>query len=208
MATVSIKRRHCFGPDSAGTHMTPSEFDRTDFVEGWRYELIYGLLIVSPFPLEGQRDANGELGYWLRTYRDSHPQGWCFDSSLYEHTVRTARNRRRADRVIWAGLGRRPRPKDVPTIVVEFVSEGKRDRKRDYEEKRDEYLAIGVREYWIIDRFERSLVVYSKQGGKVKRRLVREKHTYTTDLLPGFELPLARLLALADGWPREEPEPA
>src|SRR5208337_602516 len=38
-----------------------------------------------------------------------------------------------------------------------FVSEGKRNRPRDYHEKRTEYLAAGVREYWINDRFARTL---------------------------------------------------
>jgi Uma2 family endonuclease len=208
MATVSAKRRRQFGPDSAGTLMTPREFDRANFVEGWRYELVNGVLIVSPPSLENERDPNEELGYLLRTYRDTHPQGWCLDATLFEQTVKTASNRRRADRVIWAGLGRQPQPKDVPTIVVEFVSEGKRDRKRDYEEKRDEYLALGVQEYWVIDRFQRTLTVYSRRGKKTRKRVIGEKQIYATPLLPGFELPLARLLALANGWPKSEAEPA
>lgn len=208
MATVRMKRRRAFGPDAAGTLMTPREFDRADFVEGWRYELINGVLVVSPPPLENERDPNGELEYMLRTYRDNHPKGWCLDATLFEQTVKTEKNRRRADRVIWAGLGRQPRLNGVPTIVVEFVSEGKRDRKRDYEEKRDEYMEIGVSEYWIIDRFQRTLTVYSRQGKKIQKRVVNEKKTYTTPLLPGFELPLIQLLTLADSWPKNEAESA
>src|SRR5215471_9031399 len=144
MATVVRKRRREFGPHSAGTIMTPQEFDRADFVEGWRYELIHGVLVVSPTPLENERDPNGELEYWLRSYRDNHPQGAALDATLSEHTVKTKKNRRRADRVIWAGLGRRPRKGETPSVIAEFVSAGKRDRLRDYEEKRDEYMEIGV----------------------------------------------------------------
>jgi Uma2 family endonuclease len=180
--------------------MAPREFDRADFAEGWRYELIHGVLIVTPPPLEEERDPNGELCYWLRAYRDTHPQGAALDGTLYEQTVKTRKNRRRADRVIWAGLGRPPRRGEAPTIVIEFVSEGKRDRERDYEEKRDEYLEIGVGEYWIIDRFKRLMTVYGPGGKRPRRRLVREHQTYTTNLLPGFELPLGRLLAVADRW--------
>src|SRR5262245_7911968 len=134
MATVIRKRRREFGPHSAGTVMTSHEFDRADFQEGWRYELINGVLVVSPIPLENELDPNGELCYLLRTYRDTHPQGWVLDATLFEQTVKTAKNRRKADRVIWAGLGRQPRRGEVPTIIVEFVSAGKRDRQRDYEE--------------------------------------------------------------------------
>jgi Uma2 family endonuclease len=206
MPTVTEKEVRVFGPDANGTLMTPREFDRAEFREGWRYELMHGVLIVSPPPLENERDPNGELEYWLRSYRDTHPQGAALDRTLAEQSVKTLKNRRIADRVIWAGLGRKPRKHDAPTIVVEFVSAGKRHRKRDYEEKRDEYLATGVREYWVIDRFRRTLTVFSKPGAKVKKRVERENQVYATDLLPGFELPLAQRLAIADEWDEPEPE--
>jgi len=199
MATVTGKRVREFGPDSAGTLMTPREFDRAGFVEGWRYELIHGVLVVSPIPLEEERDANGELGYLLRTYRHTHPQGSSLNATLSEHTVRTGSNRRRADRVIWAGLGRHPRRSETPTIAVEFVSAGKRD----YEEKRDEYQAAGVQEYWVMDRFHRTMTVYARRGSKFHKRVLKENQVYTTHLVPGFELPQARLFALADSWPEE-----
>jgi Uma2 family endonuclease len=106
--------------------------------------------------------------------------------------------------VIWAGLGRRPNLEhDVPAIVAEFVSRSRRDRYRDYEEKRLQYLDLGVREYWIIDRFRRTMTVYRREPaitGSDTVITVTESETYHTDLLPGFELPLARLLAVADWW--------
>jgi Uma2 family endonuclease len=78
MATVAampINIREPLGPDSAGTHLSPREFDRADFAEGWRYELIDGVLIVSPIPSEQESSPNDELGQLLRMYRDLHPQG-------------------------------------------------------------------------------------------------------------------------------------
>jgi len=202
MATVTEKRVREFGPDSAGTLMTPREFDRAEFAEGWRYELIHGVLVVTPIPLESERDPNGELGHLLRSYRDSYP-GASLDATLFEHTVRTGANRRRADRVIWARLGRLPRRGETPTIIAEFVSAGKRGRRRDYEEKRDEYEAAGVQEYWVTDRFDRTLTVFTLRGGKFRRRVLKENSIYMTRLLPGFELPLARLFAVADRWQGE-----
>jgi Uma2 family endonuclease len=180
--------------------MTPREFDRAEFEEGWRFELINGVLIVSPRPLKNERDPNEELGRWLRNYKEFHPEGSALDATVPEEMVATRQSRRAADRVIWAGLGRQPRESDVATIIAEFVSKGKRDRKRDYEDKRDEYLEIGVKEYWVMDRFTRTMTVFFSQAGKIRRRVIRENQTYTTDLLPGFELPLAKLLALADSW--------
>ena len=89
---------------------------------------------------------------------------------------------------------------DVPTIAVEFVSRRRRDLLRDYEEKRREYLALGVAEYWIIDRFRRTMTVYHNPPRVPAEQVVAENEVYHTDLLPGFELPLARLLAVADQW--------
>jgi Uma2 family endonuclease len=201
MTTAVRKRRRQFGPAAAGTLMTVREFDRADFVEGFCYELINGVLIVSPSPLENERDPNGELEYLLRVYRDTHPEGWALDATLFEQTVKTQKNRRRADRVIWAGLGRHPRCGEIPTIIVEFVSAGKRDRQRDYEDKRDEYLPLGVKEYWVIDRFKKTLTVFWLEGDQVRKKVIRANQKYRTGLLPGFELPLAQLFAAADRWP-------
>jgi Uma2 family endonuclease len=208
MATATVKEAPVFGPESNGILMTPEEFDRADFDDRYRYELINGVLIVSPIPSEREADPNEELGYLLRRYQEDHPKGKALDKTLPERMVRTRRNknRRRADRSIWAGLGRLPRKHETPTIIAEFVSARKRDRQLDYEVKRGEYLAIRVKEYWIFDRFERILTVFSLLGGKVRKRVFREHQIYRTPLLPGFELPLARLLALADAWPEESTE--
>jgi Uma2 family endonuclease len=140
----------------------------------------------------------------LRSYRDHHPKGKTLDATLAERIVETGDNRRRADRLIWAGLGRVPRRREVPTIIAEFVSRRKRDRVRDYETKRDEFQAINVKEYWVIDRFQRIMTVFTLRAGKVQRRVIREHQVYKTSLLPGFELPLDQLFAQADRWLTEE----
>ncbi len=199
MSTINTRTRLILGPELNGTLMTPREFDAVEECdERYVYELVNGVLVVSPPPLEDERDPNEELGFLLRLYREQHPRGAALDATLPEQTVRTRRSRRRADRVIWAGLGRQPDPRnDVPTIVVEFVSAGKRNRQRDYNTKRREYLKLGVAEYWLIDRFQRIMTVY-RSG--VPERGVGEDESYRTRLLPGFELPLARLLAAADRW--------
>jgi len=183
--------------------MSPQEFDAiTEFDDRYRYELIHGVLVVSPPPDIAERDPNGELEYLLRDYKKRHPQGSALDKTVTEHEIRPGDDRRRADRVIWAGLGRVPDPEeDVPTIAIEFVSRGKRNWLRDYEEKRREYLAIGVAEYWIIDRFRRTMTVYRNPPGVPAEQVVAENQVYQTELLPGFELPLACLLAVADEWP-------
>lgn len=182
---------------AAGIRLSPNEFDAAEFEPGWRYELINGVLVVSPHTLPQERGPNERLGHWLLSYQEQHPQGAALDRTLPEHDIHVGGQRRRADRVIWAGLGRRPDPAETPTIAIEFVSAGRRNLIRDYEQKRHEYESIGVREYWVFNRFDRTVTVYLPGGKKLVRR---ENETYATDLLPGFELPLADLLAAADDW--------
>jgi Uma2 family endonuclease len=199
VVTQEIPRLH-LAPHSSGASLTTAEFDAAEFEEGWRYELIHGVLVVSPPPLRKERDPNEELGHWLRSYQEGHSEGCALDATFHEETVVTPTERRRADRVIYVGLGRDPHEGEVPAIVVEFVSAGKRNLIRDYQEKRDEYLAIGVREYWIIDRFARCLTVYRPQGSRSTQHVVREGEVYATPLLPGFELRLDAILERADRW--------
>src|SRR5947208_7680942 len=160
MATAILARKrkppepaYEFGIESAGILMTPQEFDDADYEDfdpAWDYELINGVLVVSPIPMRQETDPNEELGHLLRTYRESHLLRKALDKTLPEQYVRCGRNRRKADRVIWAGLGRLPRKSENPTIVVEFVSSRKRDRERDYDAKREDYRKAKIQEYWII----------------------------------------------------------
>ena len=204
MSPMTSRAARRLGPRTAGRSMTAEEFDdlpESAFHDRFRFEVIRGVLVVTPPPGNAEVDPNQELGYLLLLHQESHPRGAVIDKTLPEQTVATT-NRRRCDRAIWTGLGHVPDLKrDVPTIVVEFVSASKRDRVRDYEEKSREYLEAGVREYWIIDRFRRIMTVHRNTPAGVVTLTVQEAETYQTELLPGFVLPLARLLAKADHWP-------
>jgi Uma2 family endonuclease len=205
-ATKKLDSPVTFGHEHNGILMTPEEFDKADFDDFWNFELINGVLVVTPIPLEEEADPNEELGHLLRQYRDAHPMGHNLNGTLSERYVKSGRNRRKPDRIIWASLGRRPRRGENPTIIVEFVSSRKRDRERDYREKRAEYLRLGVKEYWIVDRFARQMMVITRGHGKVQPRVVAESQSYETKLLPGFVLPLARLFVRSDSWATEEPD--
>jgi Uma2 family endonuclease len=197
------------GPELAGALLTAEEFDAADVAgDLYVYELIHGVLVVTPPPSEGERGPNELLAQLLLNYRDQHPHGKALDCTLPEHLVKVQGNRRRADRVIWAGLGRLPDVRrDRPAIVIEHVSKGRRNLKRDYEAKRTEYLASGIAEYWIIDRFRRILTVHRGPADQPSQVLVEEHEVYTTPLLPGFELPLAKLFEVADRLAEAQEEP-
>ena len=47
------------------------------------------------------------------------------------------------------------------------------------------------------------MLVHQNRPAGVSTLIVAEAGSYLTDLLPGFVLPLARLLTRADDWPRK-----
>jgi Uma2 family endonuclease len=200
--TIAPPSTLVLGPEDNGILMTPEEFDAIEeYDEEYRYELINGVLIVSPVPMPQERSLNDLLAYFLLKYQREDPQGSALDDTLPEHIVETGRNRRRADRVIWAGLGRMPNYKtDTPTIIIEFISKRRRDRRRDLEEKRDEYLGLDIAEYWAFDRFQRQMFVFVKTPTGVEERVLTEHDVYRTPRLPGFEFSVASFLALAAKW--------
>ncbi len=194
------------GPWANGMLMTPEEFDTaTEWDPDYRYELVNGVLIVHDFAEIGVRVQTERLGYLLLRYQERHPEGHHLDATVFSEPIATMTSRWIAHRAIWAGMGRFPQSgRDIPTIAVEFTSESSRDRKRDFVHKRQEYEEIGVREYWVIDRFRRQMTVFRGPD----THIVPDTEVYRTDLLPGFELPLAKLFSEAEAWSQDdEPTP-
>ncbi len=73
--------------------------------------------------------------------------------------------------------------------------------KRDYVTKKDEYRELGHQaEYWIVDRFSRTMTVHRNTPEGATEFVISEGEIYRTPLLPGFELPLSELLEAADAW--------
>jgi len=202
MTTASLEQEVFLGLDSAGVMMTPEEFDaigEDEYDENYRYELINGVVVVSPLPSPEETGPNELLGHYLLLYKETHRRGKSLDWTLPQQYVFLKRTRRIADRLIWTGLGRQPnRRSDLPSIAVEFVSRGRRSQKRDYVDKRKDYSKAGIKEYWIIDRFQRTMTVirYKSTGEEVI--VIRDNETYEPPFLPGFKVPLADILAAAD----------
>jgi len=82
----------------------------------------------------------------------------------------------------------------VPVLVVEVLSPS--TRRRDFNQKRQFYLDVGVEEYWIVDPLAQTLDVYRQEDGTLFHltHLTRE-NTLTSSLLPGFRCPVADLFS-------------
>jgi len=204
MATAPVREELYLGPECNGLRLTPQEFDAVeDYDENYAYELINGVVVVNPIAGAAETGPNELLGYYLFLYQSSHPKGLVLDGTLPQQYVRTSKSRRLADRLIWTGLGRVPNVRrDVARIVVEFVSRGRRNARRDYVDKRLEYMEAGIAEYWIFDRFRRTLTVIRK--GRKRDLVIAEGKTYQPSLLPGFEVFVGQILIAADRWARSE----
>ncbi len=73
-----------------------------------------------------------------------------------------------------------------PDLVVEVVSKG--GEKRDYVEKREEYLRLSVREYWILDPAQRKMLVLTRAGDTWKEKRVAAGKTHRSVILPGLKV--------------------
>ena len=102
--------------------------------------------------------------------------------------------------VIWTGSGRVARTPlwNIPMIAIEFVV--RRDWLRDYVEELPRVPEGGGRRALYCYCFHRNMTVLRHGSDGTSEFIVREHETYKTLLLPGFELPLAQLLAVADRW--------
>ena len=61
-------------PEMAGTLMSVEEFDAIDDCdELWKYELVQGVLVVTPPSSVGERGPNEILGHLLLVYQETHP---------------------------------------------------------------------------------------------------------------------------------------
>lgn len=157
--------------------------------DGKRYELIAGELIVSTAPdLIHQRTA-GNIYFAIRNYLSENEIGEVLTTpgvifSEYDAAIPDLvfmSNERREE--IAAGK----RIQGAPELVIEIVSPGHENRRRDDVLMRQLYEKFGVAEYWVVDPRQRDVDIYrrSEQGLKMFTTFARDEEI-TTPLLPNF----------------------
>ncbi len=67
-----------------------------------------------------------------------------------------------------------------------MVSSGREAQKRDYVTKREEYLAYGIEEYWIVDPIKKRVVVLIRDGDAWVERVFTGNQKAQGLVLPGF----------------------
>ena len=127
--------------------------------DGQRYEIIDGVLFVTPGPGEGHQDVVGELFALLRHYLMATGVGKAMVSPSDVRRGDRRRNRVQPDVfVVHKRDGQRPAyPYELHDLLlaVEVVSPS--NPLLDYQVKRDLYLREGVGEYWVINPAARNV---------------------------------------------------
>ena len=82
-------------------------------------------------------------------------------------------------------------------LVVEVISPGAENRRRDLLVKRQLYGKYGVAEYWVIDSENRLVEIYRLRDDRLESvATLRNSDDITTPLLPGFQLNVSAIFSL------------
>lgn len=171
--------------------MDPQTIDDT------RYEIIDGELHVSTQP---SADHQETMSLIMR-----HLNEWG-GFTLIAPGVVYAVDEAVAPDIVWfasrerylAARRRRPDRKldETPDLVVEVLSPGKTNQRRDLEDKLAVYDRRGAAEYWIADWRARTVRVYRRPSGALEliaTLTAEDEDRLESPLLPGFAVPVAEL---------------
>jgi Uma2 family endonuclease len=162
-----------------------------------RYEIIDGELHVSTQPNPPHQRTASRFNYRLEAWSEAAGHG----VTLVAPGVIFAPDDAVAPDVVWfeseeayqRALGP-DRKLHAADLVVEILSPGRENERRDRELKLDVYSRWAVKEYWLADWRVRSVLVYrpGARGLEVAEALGADD-TLTSPLLPGFAVPLREL---------------
>lgn len=195
-------------PADHGRTMTLEEFRDADEEPGYRYELARGVLEVINVPNDPHGQIVSNLYQALVIYKEAHPGliqriGGAGEFRLWLPGMASGRNPDAA--VVLKGTPKDPRGRRPPSLAVEVVSVG--GEARDYETKREEYLAYGLREYWIVDPQAVKVTVLLRDGTVWLERVFQGDQTIESLVLPGFQARVSDLWIDADDEADDETDP-
>jgi Uma2 family endonuclease len=177
-----------------GVRMTAAQFFALPD-DGFWYELVDGVVVMSPSPTPGHQRVCGLIYFLLQEYLFKNPIGEAF----YETDVYLGRNIDARDivyrpEVVYLSRERFPRVGDrirgVPDVVVEVISP--QSRRMDTITKRKDYERFGVQEYWLVDPIREEMRFLRRRGRKLLPVAVRGKY-FASQAVAGFRLDLDRV---------------
>ena len=180
-------------------HWTTADLEALEYDEWHRYEIINGELFVTRAPHWNHQktctNVTIALGNWSNT------------SGLGEVVATPGIIFSDADNVIpdvvWASqetlenyLDEKGHLISAPELIIEVLSEGKSNERRDNKIKLDLYGDRGVREYWVCNWRNGTITIYRQAENILKEvTTLSEQDTITSPLLPNFSANVSELLA-------------
>ena len=182
---------------SISARFTSKDLDRLPSIEGIRYEIIDGDLYVAKQPHWHHQYASDRIARPLHDWNDETGLGFAMS---VPGLVLSEEDDVIPD-VVWISRARLDAVVDVaghltaaPELVVEVLSPGRENERRDREVKLPLYARQGVQEYWIVDWRQQIVDVYRRADDDLQRvATLTGSDILTTPLLPGFALPIATL---------------
>ena len=179
--------------------LTIDDLDAFPDDDGNRYELIEGELYVSRSPGLPHQFVLQNLQWELGSYFKAYPIGVIVPGvgsifSNYDAVIPDIviiRNER------YKQVTSEEKVIAAPDIVVEILSRGSENRRRDLQVKRRLYAKYGVAEYWVVEREDRSVLIFRLNGNTLEEsRKVQDEDLLTSPLLPNFELKVQTIFLL------------
>jgi Uma2 family endonuclease len=182
------------GPADHGRIMTLEEFREAEELDGFRYELARGVLEVSEVPNDPHGVVVCNLYRAVTRFGDQHPglilrYGGGNEFRFWLPHMVSGRNPDLG--VVLRGAPKDWRGRRLPALAAEVVSQG--SIKRDYEVKREEYLAYGLLEYWIVDPLKLVVTVLTRRGDAWSEAVFRDEQVIVSLILPCFATTVAEL---------------
>lgn len=179
---------------AATTHLTIDDFERLPQEQAENHELVDGELVE----MSGNTPFHNSIKILLITLLHSFVCERRLGTLLTEQEYDFNGNAHGPD-VSFFGPAKRAQldlhkrvQRFVPDLAIEIVSEF--DTYSSLTRKKERYRACGTEEVWIVSPEAREVLIYSTRGD----RILRSDAELSTDLLPGFRIPVKRLFEL--GW--------
>jgi Uma2 family endonuclease len=170
-----------------------SEGDYLELSTNHFVELSGGCIEVLPMPTKPHQRIVQFLFLILHEFISARGLGEAFVAPL---PVRLWPGQFREPDIVFLRPGRgefRGQPEGAD-LVMEVVSEGEENRRRDMEEKRKDYAQAGIPEYWIVDPETRRVTVLVLEAGTYREHGVFDPgDTASSAVLPGLAVPVAGL---------------
>ena len=182
---------------------TSADLELLPDIEGVRYEIIDGELFVAKQPRWEHQYACNEVGAERRNW--SHQTG--LGLTLVAPGLVFAEVDDVAPDVVWISHERLAALEDAaghlagaPELVVEVLSPGASNARRDREAKLGLYSRRGVDEYWIVDWRTRTVDLFRRGGDRLDLvATLTSGDTINSPFLPGFACSVSTL------WPPSRP---